>query len=141
MQQCNGAMRPAFGREPESAYRAGRTGGISHRRMGSRGVSLGDEEIEFRAIRHRRDICEGFTADDHWNGWECPYFTRSEGLKLVEAWNAVSDEASERGPARHDNDRFEFTLGGEVDTFGAESIEGVRLYPIGAYGWCWEECE
>ena len=69
---------------------------------------------------------EGFTADDHWNGWECPYFTRSEGLKLVEAWNAVSDEASERGPARHDNDRFEFTLGGEVDTFGAESIEGVH---------------
>jgi len=83
------------------------------------------------------------TEGDHWNGWECPYFTREEGLRLVEAWNAVTDEASGRGPARYDidNDRFEFTLGGEVDTFGAESVEGVKLYPIGAYGWCWEECE
>jgi hypothetical protein len=83
---------------------------------------------------------EAFTADDHWNGWECPFFTRSEGLSLVEAWNAARDEA--RGPARYDiqNDRFEVTLGGEIDTFGPESIEGVTLYPIGAYGWCWEEC-
>ncbi len=88
---------------------------------------------------------EGFTGDDHWNGWECPFFTRSEGLSLVEAWNAPSEDqvVSYRGSARYDiqNDRFEFTVGGEVDTFGPESIEGVTLYPIGAYGWCWEECE
>ncbi len=86
---------------------------------------------------------EAFTADDHWNGWECPFFTRSEGLRLVEAWNAVSDEASGRGPSRYDGeaDRFEFTLGGEVDRFESEAVDGVMLYPIGAYGWCWEECE
>ena len=86
---------------------------------------------------------EGFTADDRWTGWECPFFTRSEGLKLVEAWNAVSDEESGEGPARYDaeSDHFEFTLGGEVDSFEAQTVEGVKLYPIGAYGWCWEECE
>ncbi len=55
----------------------------------------------------------------------------------------MQDEESGRGTARYDagKDRFEFTLGGEVDIFGAESVEGIRLYPIGAYGWCWEECE
>ncbi len=84
---------------------------------------------------------EAFTADDHWNGWECPFFTREEGLRLVETWNTATDEASGRGPARYDGgkDQFEFTLGGELDTFGAESVEEVTLYPIGAYGWCWEE--
>ncbi len=28
---------------------------------------------------------EGFTKGDHWNGWECPFFTRAEGLKFERA--------------------------------------------------------
>ena len=27
----------------------------------------------------------------------------------------------------------------EVDRYSAEVIGGIGLYPIGAYGWCWEE--
>ncbi len=88
---------------------------------------------------------EAFTNDDHWNGWECPLFTREEGLRLVGAWNSQNEdeENSGRGVARYDgeHDRFDFTLGGEVDTFEAQMVEGLKLYPIGAFGWCWEERE
>jgi hypothetical protein len=62
---------------------------------------------------------------------------------LVEAWNALGrNEACGRGPARYEaeNDRFELLLEGEVDTFGAEPHGDIKLYPIRAYGWCWEEC-
>jgi hypothetical protein len=88
---------------------------------------------------------EAFANDDHWNGWECPLFTREEGLRFVEAWNAQGkdEKASGRGEALYDSehDRFEFTLGREVDTFEPQMVEGLKPYPIRAYGWCWEECE
>ncbi len=88
---------------------------------------------------------QGYTSDDHWNGWECPFFAREEGLRIMEAWNSQNEdeENSGRGVARYDDlsDRFEFALGDEVDTFEAQMVEGLKLYPIGAYGWCWEERE
>jgi hypothetical protein len=85
---------------------------------------------------------EAFTKDDHWNGWECPFFTRAEGMRLVEAWNALGkDEAYGRDPARYvvEKDCFEFMLEGEIDSYSAEATGGIELYPIGEYGWCWEE--
>jgi hypothetical protein len=88
---------------------------------------------------------EGFTNGDDWNGWDCPSFTKMEGQRFVEAWNSQlqGQETSERGQARYDgtNNRFEFVLSEEVETFNAELINGVELYAIGAHGWCWEECE
>jgi len=85
---------------------------------------------------------EALSKGDDWNGWACPWFTLSEGLRLVDAWNARVEDCGQ-GPARYDSERdlFEFTIEGETDRFEPEVIDGVKLYPIGAYGWCWEECE
>ena len=85
---------------------------------------------------------EGFTDGDRWNGWECPRFTLDEGLRFVDSWNAPVEDCG-RGPARYDSegDFFEFTIEGEIDRFVSELIDGVKLYPIGAYGWCWEGSE
>jgi hypothetical protein len=85
---------------------------------------------------------EGVTNGDHWNGWECPRFTLEESLRFVDAWNAPVEDCG-RGPARYDSegDFFEFTIEGETDRFGPEIVEGVKLYPIGACGWCWETPE
>jgi hypothetical protein len=106
------------------------------------------KEVIFRKSRFRLFGIEGafeaFTKGDQWNGWDCPFFTKAEGLKFVDAWNALSEDkaVSERGLARFDmkNDCFEFILSDEVDTIKAEVINGIQLYPIGAFGWCWEEC-
>ena len=85
---------------------------------------------------------EAFSKGDDWNGWACPWFTYPEALRFVDAWNAPVEDCG-RGPARYDSecDLFEFTIEGETDRFEPEVIDGVKLYPIGAYGWCWEECE
>jgi len=85
---------------------------------------------------------EAFSKGDDWNGWACPWFTYPEALRFVDAWNAPVEDRG-RGPARYDSERalFEFTIEGETDRFEPEAIDGVKLYPIGAYGWCWEECE
>jgi len=85
---------------------------------------------------------EAFSKGDDWNGWACPWFTYPEALRFVDAWNAPVEDCG-RGPARYDSERdlFEFTIEGETDRFEPEVIDGVKLYPIGAYGWCWEECE
>jgi len=88
---------------------------------------------------------QAFTRGDHWNGWDCPFFTRIEGQRLVEAWNSQleGEDVSERGQARYDGtqNRFEFVLSGELDAFDAKVIDESELYPIGAYGWCWTECD
>jgi hypothetical protein len=86
---------------------------------------------------------EGFTKGETWNGWACPLFTHSQALRLVEAWNVPNEQLENmgRGSARYDaeSDCFLFEIEGEVDRFEAEIIEGVKLYPIGAHGWCWEQ--
>ncbi len=86
---------------------------------------------------------EGFTTGDLWNGWACPYFTRMEGQRVVLVWNSQLEGQNERGQASFNgtDNCFEFLLSGEVDRFGAEVIDGVDLYPIGTFGWCWMECE
>jgi hypothetical protein len=75
----------------------------------------------------------GFTKDEDWNGWACPYFIFDEGMKIV--------EASGTGNARYDddNDQFVFMLGDDEETYPAVIENGQKLYPIGNGAWIWEE--
>jgi hypothetical protein len=88
---------------------------------------------------------EAYTKDEKWNGWDCPFFIRMEGQRFVAAWNSQlqGQDTPERGQALYDgtNNRFEFVLSGEVESFNAVVINEMELYPIGACGWCWQECE
>jgi hypothetical protein len=81
---------------------------------------------------------EGFTADEHWNGWACPYFTREQAMRIVEAHNRIGG-----GHARYDEatDSFLFSFASpdEEDAFLAVNIGGRTLYPVGAFCWIWEE--
>lgn len=82
---------------------------------------------------------DGFSRDEDWNGWACPYFTFEQGLKVMEAhlargWKAKYNESE-------DQFVFDFSHDGndEPDAFTAEQIEGKKLYPLGAFCWIWEE--
>ena len=79
----------------------------------------------------------GYTDGDLWNGWSTPRFTKEEALKIADAFSEVYK-------AEYDAaiDSFTFTYD-EPETFAGidEVIDGetVRLYPIGTWGWIWDE--
>lgn len=80
---------------------------------------------------------KGYSLNETWNGWACPYFDLEESKKIVEEWNkrglkANFDEVS---------DVFIFEIGEESETeeFGSIQIEEKKLYPIGTSDWIWEE--
>jgi len=81
---------------------------------------------------------EGYTQDEEWNGWACPYFTYEQAQRLVDAYRSCGWEA------RYDDkqDQFVFAIADdpdEHDAYSAIYMEGLKLYPIGAFGWIWEE--
>lgn len=83
---------------------------------------------------------QGYTQDEEWNGFACPYFSFEQGRQLIEVWR-------ERGwSARYDDSKDEFTFQmnngkeeGSYDSFPAIEVEGKKLYAIGAFNWIWDE--
>jgi hypothetical protein len=84
----------------------------------------------------------GYTQGETWNGWDWPYFTFEQGLRIVEAVNSSNPADTKQIKARYDSekDTFFFSLGpeGDSDNFTAIEIEGHKYYPIGAGCWIWE---
>lgn len=89
------------------------------------------------------DSFEGYTFDQTWNGFACPYFTREEGDAVLYYCIASGDE----GHYDQQEDTFMVTYppeaGGETDSFPGIDVEvdgkPMHLYPIGAWHWCWSE--
>lgn len=79
----------------------------------------------------------GYTRDESWNGWACPYFTYDEAIRVVEAHRECGGEAWYE--ATQDSFIFTVEASDENDSFPAVEIEGHRLYPVGAFCWIWEE--
>jgi hypothetical protein len=89
-------------------------------------------------------IFEGYTDDDTWNGWACPYFEKSEAERVLQASQAnhyVWSYDSERDAfiVRSEDDPEDY----EPEVFEAaqrnvEDSGQVRVYGIGAYSWIWE---
>ncbi|HEY9285892.1 MAG TPA: hypothetical protein VIP46_20755 [Pyrinomonadaceae bacterium] len=85
-------------------------------------------------------VFDGYTRGENWNGWACPYFTSDQARQLVRAY----EEKGLRAWYDEDSDAYSFEVEAgagvkETDTFPAEDVEGLRLYPIGASCWIWEE--
>ena len=84
-------------------------------------------------------VFEGYTKDEHWNGWACPYFTFEQAQSIVTAHN------DNGWPAHYDqvHDQFVFSMkhaGGEEDeVYSPVQEDGLKLYPIGTANWIWEE--
>jgi hypothetical protein len=84
----------------------------------------------------------GYTRDESYNGFACPYFSYDQAVLILQAW-------LEHGlAANYDENTDEFVFevsggeaGNEFQRFGAIYADGVKLYPIGVFDWIWEEIE
>ena len=87
----------------------------------------------------------GYTGGEEWNGFACPYFDFDQAQALIAAWQeqgwaAGYDEGTDAFVFSV-NQNFETGEPEESEKFAAIERDGRRLYPIGAFGWTWEEVE
>ncbi len=86
---------------------------------------------------------EGFTKDEDWNGWDCPYFTFDQAQKVLKQFNLFREITRQKGFAFYDEtaDAFVFPLNDEDESevYAAIDEEGQKYYPVGASCWIWEE--
>lgn len=82
-------------------------------------------------------IVDGYTLNESWNGWECPYFTFEQAVKIMEHFEGYYKKGTDTF-VFFENDKFTET---EEYTSSEHNIndELVRLYPIGSGCWVWEE--
>jgi hypothetical protein len=89
---------------------------------------------------------DGYANGTTWNGWACPYFSRDVAEAVLEASTANGYQWL------YDGDRDTYVVrsiddpdGYEPEQFPGQTVEingkEVKVYPIGAYSWIWEECE
>lgn len=80
-------------------------------------------------------IFEGYTQDEDWNGWACPYFTFEEAQKIAETYSKTGEKAD------YDkiSDSFYFEFQDEKESYSALDFDNLKLYPIGSSSWIWEE--
>jgi hypothetical protein len=80
---------------------------------------------------------EGYTTGETWNGWECPMFTKAEGLRMSEEVALDYDHEQDAFYARQlDEEADEFE---DVGCYAAIETEVGPLYAIGAGEWIWDE--
>lgn len=86
---------------------------------------------------------EGFTKDEDWNGWDCPYFTFEQAQKVLKTYNTLRSVIGQKGLAYYDSaaDGFIFPTNDEdePEIFAATVENGEKYYPVGAFCWIWEE--
>ena len=72
-------------------------------------------------------VFDGYTKDEHWNGWACPYFTFEQAQSIVTAHN------DNGWPARYDQvqDQFVFSMkhagGEEEEVYSPVQEDGLKL--------------
>lgn len=84
------------------------------------------------------DVFEGFTQGETWNGWARPFFIHEEAQKIVNAHK----EQGLNAYYNQQSDEFAFEVAssiGDYDVFPCVEISGMKLYPVGAGCWIWEE--
>lgn len=79
---------------------------------------------------------QGFTLDQTWNGFSCPYFTREVTKKIL---SDLHDAAPEHYRRFREGDDW-ISMGSEDGeyTFTAEQIGGKELFNLGGF-WTWIE--
>jgi hypothetical protein len=84
---------------------------------------------------------DGYSLDESWNGFACPYFTFEQAHCVVD----VCRRFGIRAWYEEESDQFVFvdedesSERNECEMFSATVIDGAKLYPIGAFSWIWEE--
>lgn len=87
---------------------------------------------------------DGFSKDETWNGWDCPYFTFEQAEKVLKNFNELRRIIRQESIAYYESsaDAFVFPADdGESESFSSVAENGQNYYPIGAFCWIWEETE
>ncbi len=88
---------------------------------------------------------DGFTKNENWNGWACPYFTFEQAQKVLKIYNQLRQIIGQKDLAFYDPaaDAFVFPADDEdePEIFAAITENGQKYYPVGAFMWIWEEQE
>jgi len=89
------------------------------------------------------ELFDGFTKNEEWNGWSCPYFTFEQAQKVLKSFNQLAAVLSDTPGAYYDpdSDAFVFNVGGEKEAFASVIEDGQKYFPIGAFSWIWDEVE
>ncbi len=86
---------------------------------------------------------EGFTKDEEWNGWNCPYFSFEQAQKVLKNYNELRQIIGQKNLAYYNlnADAFVFPSDSEdeLETFAGINENGQKYYPVGAFCWIWEE--
>lgn len=84
-------------------------------------------------------VFKGWTNGQLWNGWEMPLFEFQEAQKLITALNDLKvgyDLAKDVFIATNGDAEDEVWPAQLITALGPNHI---KVYPIGAGSWCWEE--
>jgi hypothetical protein len=73
---------------------------------------------------------EGWTADQHWNGWACPYFERDVALRIAAAWNEVTFE-KDVFKAHYDEEHDQFCSIQSLERTGSASAHRSLMWKAG----------
>ena len=88
-------------------------------------------------------IHEGYTTGDTWNGFACPYFETDVAKDVAEQYIRIHEEDGSGRTAEYDPEREVFRfyepVYDEWDEVEPVEVDGLKLYPIGAYSWSWHE--
>jgi len=86
---------------------------------------------------------EGFTKDEYWNGWDCPYFTFEQASKVLNNYNELRRIVDSQNLARYDSEADAFVFPSdeenEPETFSFIIENDQKYYPVGAFCRIWEE--
>jgi hypothetical protein len=90
---------------------------------------------------------QGYTTGQRWNGWACPAFPQAEANAIMAVWNRTGI-ASLGATYAAETDTYTFwDIENEAEPYCVHGVlqmvegQAVRLYPIGAGAWCWDEEE
>jgi hypothetical protein len=89
------------------------------------------------------DLYEGYTADEHWNGFAVPWFEKAIAEQILDDLKAAGSTWTFNAA----DDRYEIHQGGApegwVEPYGAIILEhegkDIKAYSIGGYAWVWTE--
>lgn len=117
---------------------------------------------EWKRIRVEMDMVtdgtsfEAYTKGERWNGFATPFFTREEGLRLMEMMSATNKLNGIPEDSYHyfytaddgidafitqDDDQVKDGIFEQWDVAEERGPNGEKLYPIGAWAWVWTEVE